>query len=46
VVAVPSPMSSSLLGMSFLNRLETFRVEKDQLVMRWRDGDGLSASRS
>jgi len=46
MVVNQAPMSSSLLGMSFLNRLETFRVEKDQLVMRWRDGDGLSASRS
>jgi aspartyl protease family protein len=33
-----APMSASLLGMSFLRRLESFRVEDHKLVLRWRDG--------
>jgi aspartyl protease family protein len=34
-----TPLSASLLGMSFLRRLESFRVEKGALVLRWREGD-------
>jgi aspartyl protease family protein len=33
-----APMSASLLGMSFLNRLESFQVVDHKLVLRWRDG--------
>ena len=32
-----APMSSSLLGLSFLNRLESFQVRDGQLVLRWRE---------
>jgi aspartyl protease family protein len=38
VVVNKAPMSTSLLGMSFLHRLESFRIENKQLVLRWRDG--------
>lgn len=31
-----APMSSSLLGMTFLNRLESFEVRGDRLYLRWR----------
>jgi len=31
-----APMSSSLLGMAFLKRLESFEVKGDQLTLRWR----------
>ena len=34
-----APMSTSLLGMSFLSRLEPFQVRGSQLILRWRDGD-------
>jgi aspartyl protease family protein len=34
-----APMSTSLLGMSFLSRLESFQVRGSQLILRWRDGD-------
>lgn len=34
-----APMSVSLLGMSFLGRLESFHFEDRKLVLRWR-GDG------
>jgi aspartyl protease family protein len=30
------PMSSSLLGMDFLRRLDSFEVQGDQLTLRWR----------
>jgi aspartyl protease family protein len=33
-----APMSSSLLGMSFLNRLESVQVQGQKLILRWRDG--------
>ena len=33
-----APMSTSLLGMSALGRLESFEVRGDKLVLRWRDG--------
>jgi aspartyl protease family protein len=32
-----APMSASLLGMSFLNRLESFHVRGRQLILTWRD---------
>lgn len=32
-----APMSVSLLGMSFLNRLESFHFEGSNLVLRWRE---------
>jgi aspartyl protease family protein len=35
-----APMSNSLLGMSFLNKLESFHVGKGRLVLRWRGGAG------
>jgi aspartyl protease family protein len=35
-----TPLSSSLLGMSFLDRLQSFRVEGDRLILRWRDPAG------
>jgi aspartyl protease family protein len=31
-----APMSSSLLGLSFLNRLESFRIEGRKLYLKWR----------
>lgn len=31
-----APMSSSLLGMSFLDTLESYEVRGDQLILRWR----------
>lgn len=31
-----APMSSSLLGMAFLRRLDSFEVKGDQLTLRWR----------
>ena len=31
------PMSSSLLGMTFFKRLESFTVQGDQLRLKWRD---------
>lgn len=31
-----APMRRSLLGMSFLNRLESFEVRGDRLLLRWR----------
>jgi aspartyl protease family protein len=33
-----APLSTSLLGMSFLARLESFHVENGKLILRWRDG--------
>jgi predicted aspartyl protease len=33
-------MRRSLLGMSFLNRLESFEVRGDRLLLRWRDPVG------
>lgn len=35
-----APMRRSLLGMSFLNRLESFEVRGDRLLLRWRDPVG------
>jgi aspartyl protease family protein len=32
-----APMSSSLLGLSFLNRLDSFQVKDRKLILRWRD---------
>lgn len=34
-VVMEVPMQKSLLGMSFLKRLESFEVKNDQLIMRW-----------
>lgn len=34
-----SPMSESLLGLTFLNRLESFEVRGRNLILKWRDGD-------
>jgi aspartyl protease family protein len=39
VVVNRAPMSASLLGMSFLRRLDSFHVEDHKLVLTWR-GDG------
>jgi aspartyl protease family protein len=33
-----APMSISLLGMSFLSRLDSFHFEGPNLVLRWREG--------
>lgn len=33
-----APMSTSLLGMSFLRKLESFHFEDHKLILRWRDG--------
>lgn len=33
-----APMSASLLGMSFLGKLESFHVEDGKLILRWREG--------
>jgi len=33
-----APMSHSLLGLTFLNRLESFEVRGRNLILRWRDG--------
>ena len=33
-----APMSGSLLGLSFLNRLESFEVRQRRLILKWRDG--------
>lgn len=35
-----APMSTSLLGMSFLSKLESFHFGDRKLVLRWRDGGG------
>jgi aspartyl protease family protein len=32
-----APMSTSLLGLSFLDRLESFQVKGGKLILRWRD---------
>jgi aspartyl protease family protein len=40
-----APMSSSLLGMSFLNRLESYEVRDRRLILRWRGDGGQSAAR-
>jgi aspartyl protease family protein len=36
VVVNKAPMSASLLGMSFLNRLDSFEVRDRTLILRWR----------
>jgi aspartyl protease family protein len=33
-----APMSSSLLGLSFLNRLDSFEFKGRSLILKWRDG--------
>lgn len=33
-----APLSTSLLGMSFLGKLDSFHFEDHRLVLRWRDG--------
>ena len=33
-----APMSSSLLGLSFLNRLASFEIRGRKLILTWRDG--------
>jgi aspartyl protease family protein len=35
-----APMSSSLLGMSFLRRLESFEFRGERLILRWREPAG------
>lgn len=35
-----TPMSTSLLGMSFLSRLESFEFGRGKLTLKWRDGTG------
>jgi aspartyl protease family protein len=37
VLVNKTPMSSSLLGMSFLDRLAAFQVEGDKLILKWRE---------
>jgi aspartyl protease family protein len=37
VVVNKTPMSASLLGMSFLNTLESFEVRDRTLILRWRE---------
>lgn len=34
-----APLSSSLLGMSFLGRLESFQMQDRKLILRWRDAN-------
>jgi aspartyl protease family protein len=34
-VIMEGPMSKSLLGMTFLRKLEGFEIKNDQLIMRW-----------
>jgi aspartyl protease family protein len=38
VVVNQTPLSTSLLGQSFLNRLESFEVRDHKLILKWRDG--------
>ena len=38
MVVNQAPMSGSLLGLSFLNRLESFEVRQRRLILKWRDG--------
>ncbi|MDB5418330.1 MAG: putative aspartyl protease [Phenylobacterium sp.] len=33
-----APMSSSLLGLSFLNHLESFEIRGRKLILKWREG--------
>ncbi|WP_293902733.1 TIGR02281 family clan AA aspartic protease [Phenylobacterium sp.] len=35
-----APISSSLLGLSFLNRLESFEFRGRKLILKWRDAGG------
>ncbi|PTT73991.1 TIGR02281 family clan AA aspartic protease, partial [Pseudomonas sp. HMWF010] len=35
-----TPMSASLLGLSFLDRLESFEARRQTLTLRWRDEAG------
>jgi len=35
-----APMSTSLLGLSFLNRLDSFEFRKRKLILKWREGAG------
>lgn len=37
VMVNKAPMSGSLLGMSFLNRLEAFEFRNRQLILKWRE---------
>jgi aspartyl protease family protein len=38
MVVNQAPMSTSLLGMSFLNRLESFQFGRGKLTLKWREG--------
>jgi aspartyl protease family protein len=38
MVVNKAPMSTSLLGMSFLNRLDSFEFGRETLTLKWRDG--------
>jgi len=40
-----APMSTSLLGMSFLSRLESFEFGRGKLTLKWRDGTGSPLAR-
>ncbi|WP_425996521.1 retropepsin-like aspartic protease family protein [Caulobacter sp. DWR1-3-2b1] len=40
MVVNKAPMSTSLLGMSFLDRLESYEVRGRTLTLKWRDGAG------
>jgi aspartyl protease family protein len=40
MVVNKAPMSTSLLGMSFLNRLESFQFGRGKLTLKWQDGTG------
>uniref|UniRef100_B0T4A2 Putative aspartyl protease n=1 Tax=Caulobacter sp. (strain K31) TaxID=366602 RepID=B0T4A2_CAUSK len=39
-----APMGGSLLGMSFLNKMESFEVRDRTLILRWREGVGSPAA--
>ena len=39
MVVNQAPMSHSLLGMSFLGRLDSFQVQGRKLILRWREAD-------
>ncbi|CAN5424027.1 TIGR02281 family clan AA aspartic protease [soil metagenome] len=40
MVVNKAPMSGSLLGMSFLSKLESYEVRDRTLILRWREGVG------
>jgi aspartyl protease family protein len=38
MVVNQTPMSTSLLGLSFLNRLDSFEIRDRKLILKWREG--------